>query len=122
MPKRFKLKQQYKIALTEMLRRDGRRRGKHVSERAATKTVKPSKDNNHWIVTGGANEHVVRWTRGRFECSGPHPDGHRAPDRMCTHELAVYRHVAHQFRTLIFDEKGYRRADSNISKTLEVAV
>lgn len=111
--RKYRPKHQYKIALREMLEADGRHRGKHTAHRASLKTVEPSPDNGHWLVTGTKNKHAVRWQNGRFTCFGKHPDGHRAPGRMCAHELAVYRHVAHQYQTILFDKNGYRRPEPN---------
>lgn len=109
MARKYSPERQREIALKELLRGDGRTKGKHISHRSHSKAVNPSPDNNHWVVSGGKATHAVRWEHGRFVCLDHEPDTHKQPDQLCTHEVAVYRHVADQYRTLLFTPAGRKR-------------
>lgn len=85
-------------ALNEALKQDGRKVGTKTKRRARTKMILAltlthcSSIVKSWLVVG-EGEHVVRRISHRVVCiqSNSGPSHKNDPERLCSHEYAVYR-------------------------------
>lgn len=108
-PKQYDRQGQYTFAYLDLLSRDGRKRSRNMRRGVADRRVKAIGE-DRWLVSGGECEHVVSLQNDRLVCTDHAPAHKYTEGYICRHEAAVYRVLAWEHASRLFDKDGFRVA------------